>query len=227
LEVAQSLANFSQDPSDPEDMVSLFTANARDRVLVDSGATHCTTPLVEALSDFIPQKIMLSMAGQGQSSMAQGKGTLGIRFHGDTSQADYDFPNAIGDPNQRHTLLATKSLQKCNITSTFPGGTDLCILSDTVSGKELCRGRGVGNNLYELPISVLYPDSLEYSAKVLSVQMSSTVHHALAHLRCAHINANALRSVVRDGKLKDVTVKDLGQNLFCLGCKLGKAAQLP
>ena len=34
-------------------------------------------------------------------------------------------------------------------------------------------------------------------------------------------------SLVRSGKLNDVDVVDLKQSLFCFGCKVGKATQLP
>ena len=56
-------------------------------------------------------------------------------------------------------LLATKVLQTLGITATFPGDTDLCIMVDSRSGREICRGHGIGSNLYEMPIMILHPET--------------------------------------------------------------------
>ena len=227
LEIAQSLSSSTNVAPNDQDMVSLFSVDTRHKVLVDSGASHPITPLLNALEHFTPQNIMLTMAAKGQSSMAQGTGTLNIRFHGNNGAVtDYKMPETIGDMTQRKTLLATKALQAIGITTSFPAHTNLCILLDEF-GSEICRGCGIGNDLYEMPITVLQPKAQEYSVKVLSVQMGSIMHHALAHLRLGHVNERDLASIVRAGKLQDIKVDDLREDLFCYGCKLGKAAQLP
>ena len=196
------------------------------RILIDSGATHCITPFGYALVDFKPQRIMLTLAAKGRHSVADGMGTLTVKFHSEGFESDWTLPNVIHDSEARSTLLATGVLQKIGIGVSFPPKTNLCILSDT-TGRELCRGSKVSGGLYEMPISIIYPDLPEYSAKVLSAEVASDMHHALAHLRLGHVNEHDLATLVKSGKLRDINLGDLKQSLFCFGCKVGKATQLP
>ena len=227
IEIASSLSNIADSiTSTAQDVVSIFAVEPSHRILIDSAASDCITSLGQALKSFTPQSIRLELAAKGNHSVATGQGQFKVRFHGEKFDSDYNVPQVIHDPDSRHTLLATAALQDIGIGTSFPNDITLCILTDR-GGREICRGHRVGKTLYEMPISVLYPDTQEYSAKILSVETSSVLHHALAHLRLGHVNDHDLKSVVKLGKLDDVNVGDLKESLFCFGCKLGKATRLP
>ena len=151
---------------------------------------------------------------------------MNLLFHGQDGDRNYYVPQVIVDPAARSTYLSTGSLQDMGITVNFPGDSLWCVLVDR-SGAEICKGKRHKGQLYEMPISVMYPESSAYAAKCLSAQASSALHHALGHLRLAHINETDLRSMVKDGALKDITMADLKEPLFCHGCKVGKATNLP
>lgn len=210
----------------PQDMVSLMAIDTSHKVYVDSGATDTITPLRNAVTDFAPAKIHVSLAGEGTSSTAQGRGTLGLAFHTQSSKFHFDIPKTIVDVGVRSTYLATGSLQEIGITTIFPGDSSWCILLDR-SGNEICRGKRHTGRLYDMPIMVRYPMSSAYSAKCLSAKTYNVLHHALGHLRLAHINTRDLENIVKAGKLKDVQVDDLAEPLFCYGCRVGKATNLP
>lgn len=215
------------DPVSPQESSSLLAHDPSHKIFIDSGATDTVTPLQHALTNFIPVNIQINLAANGSKSSANGRGALTLRFHGQENDFDLRVPSVILDPRARSTYLSTGSLQQLGITTLFPGDSSWCILVNERSKSEICRGRRYAGQLYEMPISVLYPDSPLYTAKLLTVEAYAALHHALGHLRCGHVNGHDLSTLVREGKLKDVKPQDLKEPLFCIGCKLGKASQLP
>ena len=111
-------------------MVSIFAVESSHRILIDSAATDCITSLGHALKAFTPQNIRLELAAKGNHSVANGCGQLRVRFHGAKFGSDYNVPQVIHDPDSRHTLLATATLQNIGIGTSFPNDTTLCILTD-------------------------------------------------------------------------------------------------
>ena len=139
---------------------------------------------------------------------------------------DIEMPRTIGFEGARHTLIGTKALQQIGIGTRFPPFTNLCILIDA-RGREVCRGYSIGEGLYEMPISILYPKVGRQVSSMLNAESNSVVHYGLGHLRLAHINKHDLRSIVQQGLLKDIKIADLDHDLFCTGCAVGKAKNLP
>jgi transposase InsO family protein len=226
---ATTLLSSTNPPLYSQDKLLLLSADTLHTVYIDSGATDSITPLRSAVTKFIPGTIRVNLAAQGAQSMAQGRGMLSLRFIGRTGNVYRSIPNVIVDPSARATYVATSSLQQLGITTTFPGDSDLCLLHDR-RGVEICRGHRRDGKLYEMAIMINYlvPVSAAlYSAKILSVDSYAALHHALSHLRLGHINQRDLALLVKAGKLPDVSVADLKQKLFCYGCKVGKATQLP
>ena len=209
-----------------QDQLDFFLWDDHSRVVIDSGTTHCITPKVNALDGFHPRSIILQLAAKGQQSIAVGDGSLRLRLHGQEAHLDIEIPETIGFEGARHTLIGTKALQHIGIGTKFPPFTNLCILIDA-NGREVCRGISIGNGLYEMPITILYPKAKMQVPSVMNIASNAAVHYGLAHLRLAHVNKHDLRTIVRQGRLKDIQIGDLGQNLFCTGCAVGKAKQLP
>ena len=112
------------------------------------------------------------------------------------------------------------------IETKFPPFSNLCILLDA-NGREICKGNSIGSGLYEMPITILYPKVERQVPNVMNIESNAAVHYGLAHLRLAHVNKRDLRTIVEQGRLKDIQIGDLKQNLFCTGCAVGKAKQLP
>ena len=208
------------------DELNLILGDDQSRVVIDSGSTHCITPKVKALADFRPGNITLQLAAKGQQTSAIGTGILTLRLHCQTGHYDAEIPNAIGFEKARHTLVGTKALQSIGIGASFPPFTELCILTDA-NGVEICRGQSIGVGLYEMPISILYPKLGQQVHSMLNAESNSVVHYGLGHLRLAHINKRDLRSIVQQGRLKDIKLADLDHNLFCTGCAVGKATNQP
>jgi hypothetical protein len=222
---ATSLSSTANSLCDPQDITSLLSVDATHRVFIDSGATDSITPLMGAITGFTPSKIRLNLAAKGAHSVAAGRGTLTVNLSGDR-HVMYSIPNVIVDPAATSTLLATKDLQLLGISTIFPADTNMLVLTNRYD-EELCRGHSSNGRLYDMPISAVYPRSDIYSAKILSVQDASIQHLALAHIRMGHMNLKDLSTLVKAGKLPDVKVEDLKQPLFCYGCKVGKAHNLP
>ena len=212
------VSNLSSTPS--------LEVHTGHRIFIDSGATDSISPLRQAMIEFVPSKIQITLAAQGMQSRANGRGTMLFRFEGKQETVYKRIHGVIYDPNARDTLLSTASLQDVGITITFPADTSYCVLMDR-NGKEVCRGKRHAGKLYVMPISLVYPGSNLYSAKCLSAQTFASLHHALAHLRLGHVNDRDLESLVRAQRLKDIALDDLKEALFCYGCKMGKAANLP
>ena len=228
FEVITSIASSTNlRSSDPQDGISFMTADTRHRVFIDSGATNCITPLEDAITDFVPGKIFITLATHGTKSVAKGHGVLILRCHSNSGNVDIRIPGVIVDPSARSTLLSSGILQDLGITSMFFGSSLLCQLVDVISGNEICRGQRFGGGLYEMPIDIIYPKSTAFTARCLSVESYKAMHHALAHLRLGHVNERDLEILVKSGRLTDVTLEDLDEDLFCYGCKVGKATNLP
>jgi len=137
-------SSTNQSTSEPQEGISLLTADSMDRVLIDFGATDCIIPFADAVSHFVPGKIHIKLAAQGTTTVAKGHGVLTLRFHGKTNSINVKISDVIVDPSARATYLSTGALQEAGITTTFPGLFTQCILIDVNTEEEICRGRRYG-----------------------------------------------------------------------------------
>jgi hypothetical protein len=221
-------ANTSSESKGPH-YLSFWSNIPKDKVLIDSGATHAISPRRDMMFDFQPANITIQLASEGQSALASGTGGLFLELHSDkgTTSLKIPAPKVILSPLNRSTLLPTTLLQSLGINISFPANTNQCVLTSQ-DGTVLCVGYHRQGKLYEMPITLMAPSSSP-KPEIHNVKISKAdLQLAILHLRLGHLNARETKSLAKQGQaVKGIDQAKHGDHLFCVGCQLGKAEQLP
>ena len=93
--------------------------------------------------------------------------------------------------------------------------------------KDNARTGGYGAPALPSPKKAKWQMRVGGPIRTMNVESNAAVHYGLAHLRLVHVNKRDLKSIVQQGRMKDINIADLKHDLFCTGCAVGKATNLP
>src|SRR3954471_11325725 len=177
--------------------------------------------------NFHNKTTVLGFADKDMKAISSGIGDILVEFHHLGKCYRRLIPDVVFHPNARNTLLSTISLQNIGIGIILPPDTESCNLIDC-DGYVICHGQSHGQKLYDLPITLVLPkESTSDQVHLMSMENLENKEHVRWHLRLDPVNSSTLQSMVNKEQVSGLILdKDtIYPDLFCVGCKLGKATQ--